>query len=249
MKSPQLTARLDRDGALGRITLSAPPGNTLAHPVFADALALRSFLDDPGLAGVVVAGEGRHFCGGADREALASQLSDPVALREALVAGKSLLDLLAFATVPVVAAIRGQCLGAGLEIALACHFRVASSSAMLGFPEATLGLMPGFGGTVADGARIGRRALADLVLTGRMIGAIEARDMGLVDEVVETVQVEAAARRRIDTLIADRPPALIRAVMESVHNGRRLPRGEALARETELFFEVARAARAGEGER
>jgi len=229
-----------KEGDFGLITLRNPPHNALEDPVFADPAELARFLEDPDLRGVVVRGHGRHFCGGADRDRLKQHLEDPDALAAGLDLGKGLLDTISFSTVPVVAAIRGQCLGAGLEIALACHFRVAAGGAMFGFPESSLGLMPGLSGTLADPGRLSRRALVDLVLTGRIVGAEEALDLGLVDRVVPGREVGDAALERLDKLTHDRPRNLIRAVMESVSNGRRMTREKALRRETELFCKVAR---------
>lgn len=228
------------EGPIGRLTLASPPSNSLDSPVFAGIEELTTFLSGPGLKGVIVMGQGRHFSGGADRSALRSATGNPGALAADLDRGKELLDALSFATVPVVAAIRGQCLGAGLEIALACHFRIAAGSALFGFPETTLGLLPGLGGTQADPGRLGRRSLVELILSGRMVGAEEALELGLVDEVVPVPEVEAATLRRIETLVGNKPPTLVRAVMESIHNGRRMPRDAALKRETELFCEMAR---------
>jgi enoyl-CoA hydratase/carnithine racemase len=228
----------ERRGPIGYLTIAHPPKNLLQSPVFADPRELEVFLGSPELLGVVVKGKGRHFSGGADLERLEEQAGDPARLGEDLGRGKSLLETLSFATVPVVAAIRGQCLGAGLEIALACHLRVVSDGAMLGFPEATHGLLPGLGGTLAGS--VARKVLVELVLSGRLVGAEEALALGLADRLEKGADVEAAAARLLAELTEGKPPELIRAAMESIHNGRRLPRDEALRRETELFCEVAR---------
>lgn len=231
------------EGSLGRLTLSNPPANHLESPVFADADALADFAADPRLTGLLVCGRGRHFCGGADPESLAKGREDVPGLARDLGQGKAILEALSFATIPVVAAIRGQCLGAGLEIALACHFRIAASSAMFGFPETSLGVIPGLGGTLADPGRLSRRTLVELVLSGRMVGADEALEMGLVDTIVPVGDLEETAERRLRDLVGDRTPEVIRAAMESIHNGRRLPREEALIRETELFCSLVRGTR------
>jgi len=235
-----LIADFSKDGALGLLTLDSPPSNSLASPVFTDRKELAAFLADPALKGVIVTGRGRHFCGGADRVALESAMEDPDRLAADLAKGKELLDIISFALVPVVAAIRGQCLGGGLEIALACHFRIAAGSALFGFPEATMGLLPGLGGTQANPGRMRRQALIDLVLSGRMVGADEALEMGLVDRVVAKSKVEDAARERIDELTGRRPAAVVRAIMESIHNARRMDRDAALKRETILFRELVK---------
>lgn len=234
------------DGSLGTITLSAPPQNRLCHPVFADITELSTFLATPEIKAVTIRGEGSHFCAGADVGTLRDQARDPEQLASWLAHGKTLLQAISGATVPVLALLRGSCLGAGLEIALACHFRYASESAVLGFPETELGLMPGFGGTSAAPSLISRGAVVELILSGRMVRAPEAFDLGLVDRVLPTREIEAEAVSFLRSLTDSRPAALIRAAMESIRNGQRLPREEALRRETELFAELARNRYAGD---
>ncbi|HOU55280.1 MAG TPA: enoyl-CoA hydratase/isomerase family protein [Myxococcota bacterium] len=235
-----MEVRLERDGDLGRIVLDRPPRNTLDDPVFVDPGRLEAFWGQEGIRGIVLVGSGRHFCGGADLEALRQRLPDPESLARSLDAGKALLDRIRDAPVPVVAAISGQCLGAGLEIALACHARVAASGAMLGFPESDLGLMPGLGGTLELGNRISRSRRVEWILTGRLIGAEEALEWGLVDAVVPAGRLEEEARGLVRRWVSDRTPLQVRAILESVGNAWRRPREEALRRETELFLELAR---------
>jgi enoyl-CoA hydratase len=234
---------------VGRIELRSPPHNTLASPAFEDASRLAGFLARDDLKAAVVLGHGRHFSTGADLDALAAQISgDPAALRASLDAGKKALDAIRFAGIPVVAAIRGSCLGAGLEIALACHFRVASANALLGFPETERGLMPGLCGTLLGRSPMPRGAVMDLLLTGRMIRGEEAASIGLVDAVVPTKDVARGARELVERLVAGRPRSQIRKVMAAVHNAERLDRDRAIAEETRLFVELAiERARSGGG--
>jgi len=215
-----------------------PPTNALVHPVFADQEELRSFLDDRELKAVILRGEGRHFCSGADPESFADSFRDAQTLQDALQSAKELLQLISFAPIPVAAVISGSCLGGGLEIALACHFRFAAKTAMFGFPECGHALMPGMGGTLASRQLIPRH-LIDLILSGRIIGAAEALQIGLVDFVSPAKKIEEEAVRFLESLTASHPPKLIRAVMRSIHNGRRMPMEEALAEETRLFCELA----------
>lgn len=226
-----------RDGAFGTLTLSNPPYNTLTSPVFADHARLTAFLEDPSLKAVVVLGAGRNFCGGADLEQLRVQSRDSDAFAGSLNQGKKLLGTIASAPVPIAAAIRGSCLGAGLEIALACHFRVAAASAMLGFPEAEHGLVPGLGGTVWGD--VNRQARTRLILSGDMVRGEDAVGTGLVDRVVPPGEVETAARELLESLVGRRSPDLVHAAMTAIANGIRLPRREALMKETEIFCGLA----------
>ena len=236
-----------REDGIGRITLANPPHNTLIHPVFADKEQWGAFLADPRLRGVVVCGGGRHFSAGADLQSLDAQRGHPAALAEALNQGDALLSALTFATVPVVAAVRGSCLGAGMEIALACHFRLAAKNSLLGFPESRHGVMPGFGGTALSAGVATRQAVVDLMLSGRMISAAEGLSMGLVDKVLPTQDLMHEAHDFLIALTRNRSTALIRAVMQSIHNGRRLPLEQALREETEIFAGLVRGGEHGEG--
>jgi enoyl-CoA hydratase len=228
-------ARYSVDGTLGCITLANPPQNTLPDPEFADSRELAAFVAGPQLKGIVVCGEGRHFCAGADLPSLRSQAADPSSLARRLDKGKQLLEMLRAAPVPMVAAIRGSCLGAGLEIAMACHFRVAAHNALLGFPESQHGLVPGMSGTATG---LPRAVLARLVLSGDMIGGDEARSLGIVDQCCATGRVVDEAGALLRSLVERRSARLVHAAMTSIHDARRLPRAEALAAETRIFCEL-----------
>lgn len=233
-----LHTQLDR--GLGWIILDEPPTNALLDPVFGDLDALRAFLDHPDLEVAVLRGAGRHFSSGAAPEALQRLEADPDAHRDALAHGRDLIEALASCPVPLVAMIRGSCLGGGLEIALAAHFRIASDNALFGVPEANHGLMPGLGGIAPLRAAVGRAAAVDLLVTGRVLGAEEARDLGLVQELAPTRGLESRCEAFARSLVADRSPRVVRSIMAALNNTRVLPRAEALAAEAELFLNLAR---------
>lgn len=228
--------------SIGQIILSNPPYNYLPEPEFENPETLLEFLSREELRGVIVSGQGKHFCAGADMERLAELVKNRSALEQAMEKGKQLLDIIRYAAVPVVAAVQGSCLGGGMEIALACHFRFAAKSAMFGFPESQKLLMPGLGGTVFSQDAVARRHVVELVVSGKMIGAEEALAIGLVDKCCSVRDVEQEAGRFLDLMTAERPHALIRSIMRSIHNARTLPLADALRRETELFCEAARGA-------
>jgi enoyl-CoA hydratase len=243
---------------VGEVVLSDAPANALRRPDFADRAELEAFLGRDELRGVILRGAGRHFSAGADlgelqRLGAEGGFDEGSEFARQLEEGKALLSAITFAPVPVVAMIRGSCLGAGLEIALSAHFRVASENAVLGFPESGLGLMPGLGGTVSATEVIPRRVVADLMMTGKLLSAPEALELGLVDRVVQTHELEVATRRFLDELLARRSPCIIHAIMRAIHNARRMPRDEALREEGKLFLEIARQTaaleRKGGGER
>lgn len=193
------TLRLE-PGDIAHLVFSAPPRNEMG-PDFFDELERALALELPRLRpqGLVVRGEGRHFSSGADVEALRKDLSGPSAeeAQERLLRASFLLQTLADQRFPVVAAIGGVCLGSGLELALACHFRVAASNAVFSLPETTFGLMPGCGGTQRLPRLIGVGKAVEWILTGRMITAEEALAGGLVDAVVDRRVVVASAERLV----------------------------------------------------
>lgn len=109
---------------------------------------------------------------------------------------------------PVIARIRGFCLGVGLELALACDFRIASGDAQLGLPEVGLGMIPGSGGTQRLARLIGLGRAKDVVMRRKRISADEALAWGLVSEVVPPAKLDAAVERAVDELLALSPLAL-----------------------------------------
>ena len=187
MKPTRLTLETRDD--IATLYLDAPPKNEMTGAFFEEFNEMAGdVLPRLGNRGIVVRGRGRHFSSGADVEALRrGELHRFLRNRE----GFSNLEGL---PCPVVAAVDGACFGSGLELALACHLRVATPSALLGLPEVTFGLMPGCGGTIRLRETIGLGPALDLVLTGRFLSAREALEVGLVDAVVPRGELEDAAR-------------------------------------------------------
>lgn len=191
--------RLERrvDGcALLVIDVPGEAVNTLsgafAHEL---SLALDEIERDDGITAVViVSGKPEGFIAGADLKLLSS-LTTPDQARELSRTGQRSLERLERSVKPVVAAIHGACLGGGLEVALACRGRVATSDdkTRLGLPEVQLGLLPGLGGTQRLPRLVGVQAALDLMLTGRQLDARRAQKLGLVDEVVPRPVLESAA--------------------------------------------------------
>jgi enoyl-CoA hydratase len=146
--------------------------------------------------GVVIAANSHSFATGASIEEVASV--EGVTARDFAEAGQSLFNHVANFPLPIAAAIRGYCLGGGLDLALACHLRVATYDASFGHPGASLGLVTGWGGTQRLTRLIGRAAATQLLLTAERVPATQALTLGLVDELVPSPDlVEAAARRAV----------------------------------------------------
>lgn len=148
---------------------------------------------------IILSGKPRGFIVGADIREFEA-LDSEAKVIEAVSTVNAMLDRIEALKVPVVCAIHGNCLGGGLELALACHYRIATrdDSTRLGFPEVKLGIFPGFNGTARSIRQAGAVAAMQAMLTGRMIRAGAARGMGLVDELAPTVhRLRWAARRAV----------------------------------------------------
>jgi enoyl-CoA hydratase/carnithine racemase len=156
--------------------------------------------------GVVIAANAESFAIGADLEEIA-ELKD-LAAREFARAGQDVFRKIARFPFPVVAAIRGYCLGGGLDLALACHARVATYDASFGHPGAALGLLTGWGGTQRLPRLIGKAQALQLLLTGDRVPATQALTLGLVDELVSSEDLIDAAARRAERLCLRRPASL-----------------------------------------
>ena len=146
----------------------------------------------------------------------------------------------------VIAAVNGYALGGGCELAMACDIRIASENAKLGFPETTLGLMPGYGGTQFLPRLIGIGRAKYMILTGESLTATEAYRFGLVEKVCshENLMDEV---NRLAKKIASNGPFAVRACKRAIHKGMELPLEQALRVETEEYDRVARSEDAEEG--
>jgi enoyl-CoA hydratase len=143
---------------------------------------------------VVISASSRSFATGASLEEVASL--EGVAAQEFAQTGQLLFDQIEHFPLPVVAAIRGYCLGGGLDLALACQARVATYDASLGHPGASLGVVTGWGGTQRLTRLIGRAAATHIMLTAERIPASQALTLGLVDELVPSHDLLNASARR-----------------------------------------------------
>lgn len=195
---------LDGPDGIARLVLDAPPRNEMGQGFFGSLAALAGRLKELSVRGLVVQGAGRHFSSGADIDALKAGLggAETAAAARSLIEATSSFQAIAELPYPTVAAVGGCCLGSGLELALACRWRVAATNAVFALPETSFGLMPGCGGTVRLPALVGRGRAAELVLSGRFVDAAEALAIGLVDAVVDRKELQAAARRLVERVPA-----------------------------------------------
>jgi 3-hydroxyacyl-CoA dehydrogenase/enoyl-CoA hydratase/3-hydroxybutyryl-CoA epimerase len=177
---------------IGWLTIDTPdtPVNTLSRAAIEELETILLRLDDLIAAGevaglVIQSGKERGFIAGADVREF-DTLSDSTDITELLRRAHAVLERIEQFKVPVVATINGFCLGGGLELALACHYRIAvnDDATRLGFPEVNLGIFPGFGGTGRSIRQAGPVEAMQLMLTGRLVKASVARRLGLIDRLV-----------------------------------------------------------------
>lgn len=186
--------RLERPGeGVARLVLDRPPLNVLHIPMMQELDgALAELAAEPELKLLVLTGEGKAFCAGVD---VADHTAERVEFM--IEAFHGVVRKLLLMEVPVVAAVNGAALGGGCELLLACDLVIASEKAKLGQPEIKLGVFPPVAAALLP-RLIGRQRALDLVLTGRVLRAAEAREMGLVGRVVPVEEFDEA----VDELVA-----------------------------------------------
>jgi len=229
------TIQIETDGGVAVITVNRPDKlNALNAATVAELdAAFRAVAADDAVRGVILTGAGsKAFVAGADIGELATMgpLSGVVVSRQ----GQDAFRFLETMRKPALAAVNGFALGGGLELALACHLRIASANARFGLPEVKLGIIPGYGGTVRLPRIVGRGRALELILTGEMIDAHEAHRIGLVNRVTEPAELLTEAKALMSKITANGPVALAMA-LESVDHAAAVSTENALRLESDLF--------------
>lgn len=209
---------LSKNGPRATLTLTTPGGvNILGSSVLGMlGTHLQKLAEDAETRYVVIRGQGKTFAAGADIAQM-SRYSEEDA-KAYSTSGHHVFDAIAALPQVTFAAINGHALGGGCELALACDFRLAAAGAKLGQPESRLGLVPGWGGTIRLPRLVGPAAARRLMFTGEAIAADEALRMGLVDEVVPTVEeLDAAVSRWCDRVKAGSAAAIRRIKHALLH--------------------------------
>lgn len=169
--------------------------------------AIQQVYDDAAIKGAIITGAGpKAFVAGADISEIA-ELSE-VTARSFAERGQEAFSMIEQCNKPVIAALNGFALGGGCELAMACHIRVASDNARLGLPEVSLGILPGYGGTQRLTQLVGKGKAMELILTGDMIPAEEARALGLVNHVVPQEELMAKCVQIMEKVISKAPLAV-----------------------------------------
>lgn len=211
--------RYRADGGVAVITFDRPKAlNALSAELleeFADALKTVDGTEEIRVLILTGAGE-KAFVAGADITELATY--DPLQAKAFSATGHRIIGMLQQLSIPVIAAVNGYALGGGCELALACDFIYASENAMFGLPEITLGIIPGFGGTQRLPRQVGKNRAKEMIFTGKMISAMEAEKIGLVNRVVLPEALLDEAHNTAESMAA-KGRASLRAAKQAINRG------------------------------
>lgn len=208
--------KIERSEGVVTISIARPDAlNALNLKTLSELITvLQQTYEHADYRGIILTGDGdKAFVAGADIKELASLTHDQ-ALAFAQ-NGQRLFKLIEDCPKPVIAAVNGYALGGGCELAMACHIRIASEDAKFGQPEVNLGIIPGYGGTQRLTQLVGRGKALELMMTGDMISAQEARAIGLVNHVVPKDTLMRTAQQMMAKILSKGPVAIshvIRAV-------------------------------------
>lgn len=224
----------ERDGHILTVTLNRPAAKNAFSPTMLVGVAdaWKTLNDDPELRVGILTGAGGDFCSGMDLKALAAGFSDEEMARMAEDPDLHWKALLRHGRPmkPIVAAVEGYCVAGGTEILQATEIRVAGESAQFGIAEVRRGLFPLGGSTVRLQRQIAFTNAADLLLTGRLISAAEAKELGLIGHVVPDGQAMAKARELAE-MIAENGPLAVAAVLKSMRETAEMTEADGLAHE------------------
>jgi enoyl-CoA hydratase len=238
---------VERDGSVVVLTLNRPAVRNAIDKALLRRLGevvVELEHDDEARAVVITGAGDRAFAAGADIRELSVLSGDEGRQHAAL--GQQVFTSIEQLDKPVIAAINGFALGGGCELAMACTLRVAGDGAVLGLPEVSLGLTPGFGATQRLPHLVGFSRARDLLLTGRTVPAAEALAIGLVDRVVPASDLLATSLALAREL-AEKAPLAVRAVLQAVRAAATMPVEQGQQLEAALFGLLAASEDAREG--
>jgi len=224
-----------KSDGIGWITINRPDKLNAMNIETIEELkaAFRDFENDPEVKAVILTGAGeKAFIAGADISefsGLNAELGTHYSRQ-----GQALTRAIENFPKPVIAAINGFALGGGTEIALACHIRLASENAKLGQPEVKLGIIPGYGGTQRLARLVGKGKAMEMILSGRMVEAKEAAEIGLVNKVVPAAELLSSAEALAQAIIKNAPLALAYSI-EAINRGLDRTLDDGLELEAQIF--------------
>ena len=200
-------------GQIGHLILNDPPANKMTKDFFVEFHSLvREKIIKSSVKGIIIYGN-RHYSSGADfgqiRDiVMASTTVDNdeiISYSSFLITTRNSLNFFSSLSIPVVSAIRGFCIGSGLELALYSHIRICGTNGMIGLPESTFGYLPGLGGTYKLASLIGYGKGSELILSGEILTAEDAYKYGIVDKVIHKNHVITYAEKLLNLIIKNEP--------------------------------------------
>lgn len=198
--------------------------------------ALNQVEEDKSIRCLIITGQGdKAFVAGADIKEI--NTLDKTSAAEFAGQGQKVFSRLEKLKIPVIAAVNGFALGGGLELAMACDFILASEKAKFGLPECTLGLMPGFGGSVRLARKVGPGQAKQMTFTGDMISAEEAKACGLVNDILAPEEL-LSATHRVASTIAMRAPLALTAIKQTIEETYGMPTDQAMDVEQKAFAQL-----------
>ena len=210
--------QLEFRGNVAVITIDHPPANTLSLPTLTEVNeALNLIVSNEQIKAVVLTGKGKMFIAGADINEIGKISSKEEGERLAT-EGQMLFNEIENMKIPVIAAVNGPCLGGGMELAMACHIRIASETAKFGQPEINLGIIPGFGGTQRLPRLTNKAVATEWILTGDLYSALDAYQVGLVNQVVKAESLMEEALSMAEK-IASKSKIAIEKAMVAINQG------------------------------
>ncbi|MCC7123334.1 MAG: enoyl-CoA hydratase/isomerase family protein [Acidobacteria bacterium] len=230
---------IERADAVAILTINRPKVLNALNTATLTELqaALQALQADDTVRAIVITGAGeKAFVAGADINELATLTSSQGKEHAGL--GQRVFDLIETLGKPVIAAINGFALGGGCELAMACTLRIAADTARMGQPEINLGFIPGYGGSQRLPRLVGRGRALEILLTGDMVSAPRAYEIGLVNKVVPAAELMTTARTFAASL-ATKAPLAARYIIQAVNNGLDMPLSQAQYLETALFGAIA----------
>jgi len=207
------TIKTSLDNNILTIIINRPEKLNALNKIVLDELEqiIQTVYDDKKIKAAIITGEGnKAFIAGADISEF-TEVSDKQGADLAK-RGQQIFFKIENCIKPVVAAVNGFALGGGCELAMACHFRLASDNAKFGQPEVNLGLIPGYGGTQRLTLLVGRGKAMELMMSGAMIDAAEAKDLGLVNYVTKSENLIEKTRQILNVILAKSPVAVSKVI-------------------------------------
>lgn len=228
------TIRLSKEGHVGVITISRPEAfNALSSQLVKELISgLEVFGRDEKILCLVVTGSEKAFSAGADIKEMADATAVEMATTEHFF---PLWDKVGKFPKPIVGALSGYVLGGGLELAMSLDILIASETTQLGQPEIDIGIMPGGGGTQRLTRAVGKSKAMEMILTGKRIGAEEARSLGLVSRVVPK-EAYLSEAMKVAKEIAAKSPVAVKLAKMSVNKAFEMGLADGLDFERELFY-------------